>query len=141
MSETSSAFSAEDFDYDFWKDAEKRAGWDDLEPGEVVESKPVTITADIIQRYARSIGDMNPLYFDEEYAKTTRFGGLISPPSIHALFLFACTTHDHFMRTPGTVNMGQNWWIQHPVRPRRYDHPDGALPRQGDPQGQHLRHP
>lgn len=117
MAEVSSDFSADDFDYDFWKEADKRAGWDDLEPGEVVESQAVTITADIIQRYARSIGDDNPLYFDEAYAKTTRFGGLISPPSIHALFLFACTTHDHFMRTPGTVNMGQNWWIHHPVRP------------------------
>ena len=117
MTDTVSNFTAEQFDYDFWKDADKRAGWDDLEPGDVLASKPIKITKELIQRYARSIGDLNPLYFDEEYAKTTRFGGLISPPSIHALFLFACTTHDHFMRTPGTVNMGQNWWINQPVRP------------------------
>ena len=110
-------FDPDDFDYDFWKDAGKRPGWDELEPGVTLKAKPITITADIIQRYARSIGDNNPLYFDEAYAKTTRFGGLIAPPSIHALFLFACTEHDHFMRTPGTVNMGQNWWIHEPVRP------------------------
>ena len=117
MAEATAGFDPEGFDYDFWKDAEKRPGWDDLEPGETVASHPVKITREIIQRYARSIGDLNPLYFDEEFAKASRFGGLISPPSIHALFLFACTEHDHFMRTPGTVNMGQNWWIHEPVRP------------------------
>lgn len=110
-------FDPEGFETDFWKDAESRAGWDDLEPGKTLNSHPVTITKEIIQRFARSIGDENPLYFDEEYAKNSRFGGLIAPPSIHALFLFACTDHDHFMRTPGTVNMGQNWWLQRHVRP------------------------
>jgi len=110
-------FSVEGFETDFWKDADSRPGWDDLEPGAVLASRPVTITKEMIQRFARSIGDENPLYFDEDYARGTRFGGLISPPSIHALLLFACTGHDHFMRTPGTVNMGQNWCLQRPVRP------------------------
>ena len=110
-------FDPGSFETDFWKEADQRAGWDDLEPGRTLTSRPVTITREMIQRFAKSIGDENPLYFDEEYAKKTRFGGLISPPSIHALLLFACTGHDHFMRTPGTVNMGQNWWIHRPVRP------------------------
>ncbi len=110
-------FDKETFETDFWKDADSRSGWDDLEPGKTLESRPVTITKEIIQRFARAIGDENPLYFDEDYAAKSRFSGLISPPSIHALFLFACTDHDHFMRTPGTVNMGQNWWLQCPVRP------------------------
>ncbi len=110
-------FNVDEFETDFWKGADDRSGWDDLEPGKVLESRPVTITLEMIQRYARSIGDLNPLYFDEEYAKKSRYGGLISPPSIHALFLFACTGHDHFMRTPGTVNMGQNWFLKRPVRP------------------------
>lgn len=111
------AFDPQTFETDFWKDAENRAGWDDLEPGVILKSRPVEITKAIIQRFARSIGDDNPLYFDEAYAKGTRYSGLIAPPSIHALFLFACTDHDHFMRTPGTVNMGQNWWLHRPVRP------------------------
>ncbi len=110
-------FDPDSFETDFWKEADQRAGWDDLEPGRTLTSRPMTITKEVIQRFAKSIGDENPLYFDEEYAKKTRFGGLISPPSIHGLLLFACTGHDHFMRTPGTVNMGQNWWIQRPVRP------------------------
>ena len=34
-----------------------------------------------IQRYALTVGDMNPLYFDEEYAKQTPYGGVIAPPN------------------------------------------------------------
>jgi acyl dehydratase len=35
---------------------------------------------DAINHYARGIGDMNPLYLDEDYAKQTRWGGVIAPP-------------------------------------------------------------
>ena len=73
MTDTVSNFTAEQFDYDFWKDADKRVGWDDLEPGDVLASKPIKITKELIQRYARSIGDLNPLYFDEEYASQTKY--------------------------------------------------------------------
>ena len=33
-----------------------------------------------IRRYADAVGDDNPLYYDEEYAKKTKYGGIISPP-------------------------------------------------------------
>ena len=33
-----------------------------------------------IRRYAEAVGDPNPLYSDEEYAKNTRYGGIIAPP-------------------------------------------------------------
>jgi acyl dehydratase len=39
-----------------------------------------------ILRFAEGIGDDNPLWTDAEYAGTSRFGGLIAPPS----FIFAC---------------------------------------------------
>ncbi len=34
-----------------------------------------------IQRYALTVGDLNPLYFDEEYARQTPYGGIIAPPN------------------------------------------------------------
>jgi hypothetical protein len=37
-----------------------------------------------IRKFARAIGETNPLYFDEEYAATTRFGGMIAPPTFVA---------------------------------------------------------
>ncbi len=33
-----------------------------------------------IQRFARATEDPNPLWQDEEYAKKTRYGGIIAPP-------------------------------------------------------------
>jgi acyl dehydratase len=31
--------------------------------------------------FARAVGDANPIYYDEEYAKTTEPGGIIAPPT------------------------------------------------------------
>lgn len=33
-----------------------------------------------VRRYADAVGNDNPLYHDEDYAKKTRYGGIISPP-------------------------------------------------------------
>lgn len=35
----------------------------------------------IIKRYTVAVGDPNPLYRDEEYARKTRHGGIIAPPT------------------------------------------------------------
>lgn len=39
------------------------------------------VNTDLIRHYADAIGDKNPLWRDEEYAKTTRWGGIIAPPT------------------------------------------------------------
>lgn len=102
---------------DYWKDEDRRATWDDIEVGVARPTKPVTLTREIIQDYARAIGDLNPLYFDEEYARASRFGGLIAPPTIHVPLMFLATETTDWMRTPGTVNCGQNWYYRRPARP------------------------
>lgn len=33
-----------------------------------------------IRRYAEAVGNDNPLYYDEEYAGKSRYGGIIAPP-------------------------------------------------------------
>ena len=38
-------------------------------------------TTDNIRKFVNGIGDLNPLYRNEEYAKGTRFGTIIAPPS------------------------------------------------------------
>jgi acyl dehydratase len=43
-------------------------------------------TRDNIRHYAHGIGDDNPLWCDPGYAKGTRFGDVVAPPS----FIFAC---------------------------------------------------
>jgi acyl dehydratase len=44
-------------------------------------------TRDNIRHYAHGIGDDNPLWCDPAYAKKTKFGDVIAPPS----FVFACS--------------------------------------------------
>ena len=107
----------EAFETDFWKDANLRKAWDDIVPGEPRKTIPYTLTKEAIELYCKSVGEDHPIYFDEAYAKTTRYGGLIAPPSIHILLMFSCTPADDWMRSPGTVNAGQSWSYNIPARP------------------------
>src|SRR5579863_3666878 len=107
----------ERFEQDFMKDVGQRKSWDEIVPGEPRKTFPVTLTKEDIQRFARAIGDLNPLYFDEDYARRSPFRGLIAPPSIHILLMFACTPTDDWMRSPGSINAGQSWYYNLPIRP------------------------
>lgn len=102
---------------DFWKDAAARKIWDDIIPGESRPTIPNILTLEAVHTYCRSVGETNPLYFDEAYAQESRWGGLIAPPSIHILLMFACTPADDWMRSPGTINAGQSWSYNIPARP------------------------
>jgi acyl dehydratase len=44
------------------------------------------VTREEIVAFARSIGETNPLYTDEGYAKTTPYEGLIAPPTFSVVF-------------------------------------------------------
>ena len=88
------------FETDFWKDANLRKVWDDIVPGEPRNTIPYTLAKEAIELYCKSVG-----------------GGLIAPPSIHILLMFACTPADDWMRSPGTVNAGQSWSYNIPARP------------------------
>lgn len=39
-----------------------------------------------IKEYAKTIGDLNPLYFDEEKAKKSKYGSIIAPPMFVVVF-------------------------------------------------------
>ena len=109
--------NAPSFETDFWKDNELRKTWEQIVPGEPRKTIPYTLTLEDIQKYCRVVGDLHPLYFDEAYAKTTPYKGLIAPPTIHILLRFSCTPADDWMRSPGTVNAGQSWSYNLPARP------------------------
>jgi len=44
-------------------------------------TKRFPVEAGHIMLFARSAGDPNPIYSDEEYAKSTEVGGIIAPPT------------------------------------------------------------
>ena len=68
-----------------------------------VEKFPVE--ASHILMFARSVGDYNEIYADEEYAQTTEPGSIIAPPTfVQASAQF---DHDYFLRPkPGTPWFG-----------------------------------
>ena len=39
-----------------------------------------------IKEYARAVGDLNPLYVDEEQAKSSQYGRIIAPPLFAAIY-------------------------------------------------------
>lgn len=41
-------------------------------------SREVTFETDAIKHFATLVGDMNPLHHDEEFAKSSRYGGVIA---------------------------------------------------------------
>lgn len=45
-----------------------------------------------ILKFAEGIGDTNPLWCNAEYARKTRYGGIVAPPS----FVWACLSHVQF---------------------------------------------
>ena len=68
-----------------------------------------------IRRWALySAGDDNPLWFDQEYAKRTRYGTNIAPPT----FLYSVDTTIVAPGLPGVqwIYAGSDWYLYKPVR-------------------------
>ncbi len=61
---------------------------EDIKPYVGKESEPrvYEVEKGMIRKFAEAIGDPNPLYYDEEYAKNTRHGGIVAPPTFVAYF-------------------------------------------------------
>jgi acyl dehydratase len=60
----------------------------DLLKGDIgVRGEPVTTEVEkgAVRKFARAIGETNPLYYDPGYAATTRFGAMIAPPTFVAV--------------------------------------------------------
>ena len=46
------------------------------------------VTKRDIKRFAQAIGEANPIHFDEDYAKSTKYGTIIAPPLFCQTFTF-----------------------------------------------------
>jgi len=43
---------------------------------------PDPVNVPMIRHWVDALGDRNPVYLDEEFASTTRFGGIVAPPAM-----------------------------------------------------------
>ncbi|MBI4192448.1 MAG: MaoC family dehydratase N-terminal domain-containing protein [Betaproteobacteria bacterium] len=71
-------------------------------------------TLDNIRHWANGIGDLNPLWHDHDYAKSTSYGGIIAPPT----FLYSCSGRAGLQGFPGihTMHLGDDWIFYRPIR-------------------------
>ena len=74
-----------------------------------------TITQEDIQAFARISGDTNPLHLDEDYARSTRFGGRIAHGLLVAGLISAVLGTK--LPGPGAIYLGQELRFTAPVRP------------------------
>lgn len=75
------------------------------------------VTKDVLVNYARGMGCINPLYFDEEYAEKTRYGGLVGFPTF--LNVVTHTSGTPVGGLPGvqSFHSGNDWRWYHTIRP------------------------
>ncbi len=73
-----------------------------------------TVTEGDVVKFADISGDYNPVHLDEDFARTTRFGGRIVHGMLSASFL--STTIAAKLPGPGTIYLTQNLVFRAPVR-------------------------
>src|SRR5215467_3953232 len=75
--------------------------------------RSLTLTANHVRSFAKLTGDYNPLHFDEDFAKRTRFGGLVVQGGLTTGLLHALVAMD--LPGPGSVFLSQQWKFTAPV--------------------------
>lgn len=74
-----------------------------------------TVSTEDIELFTRICGDRNPIHYDEELARGTRFGGIVVQGGVTSAILNAVVAED--LPGPGTVFLETRWRFLAPVRP------------------------
>ena len=86
---------------------------DELQPGMSATTQH-TVTERDVQLFGEATGDMNPVHFDEEYARKTIFRGRIAHGVLCLSYM--STVLGMKMPGPGTIFMSANSRFKAPVR-------------------------
>ncbi len=87
--------------------------YSDIKMGQTAEVTH-TVTEEDIKVFGDLSGDYNPLHFDEDWAKTTMFGGRIAHGILSASYI--STAIGMHLPGPGTIYMSQSMRFMGPVR-------------------------
>jgi len=82
--------------------------------GDVAEMSR-TVTATDIERFTQISGDRNPLHYDVDAARASRFGEIVVQGGVTSAILNAVAAER--LPGPGTVFLNVNWDFTAPVRP------------------------
>ena len=71
-----------------------------------------TISADSVRRFIQAIMDNDPVYWDEEYAEQTKYGGGRVPAAVPRLRITTAAWNSGTTRCPeGRSRLGRDrWW-------------------------------
>lgn len=78
-------------------------------------SRSRQVEAEDIRRFTEISGDRNPLHYDEEVARASRFGEIIVQGGVTTAILNAVVAEE--LPGPGTVFLHVDWRFTAPVRP------------------------
>jgi len=108
------------FQYDFFVDEAKYIKWEDVVIGmESFSEKEFVVKKEDMDAYIEATDEENPVFTDDEFAKTTPWGGRIAPPMFVTPIVFwtvGDNTIGNWIKTPGAINPGQKIEFYEPVR-------------------------
>lgn len=86
----------------------------DIAVGEVIESAAITVTEAHVVNFAGLTGDFHPLHTNDEFAKSTQFGGRLA----HGPLIFSMCTGLFVRADPldSIAFLGMDWQLLGPVR-------------------------
>lgn len=76
-------------------------------------SRTVLVTEEAIALFVRLSGDSNPIHSDEDFTRTTQFGGRIAPGIQIASYISAVIAND--LPGPGSIYLEQSLRFEAPV--------------------------
>jgi acyl dehydratase len=85
-----------------------------MKPGDVAR-RSRTVQASDIELFTAITGDRNPIHYDPELAKASRFGGVVVQGGVTTGLLNALVAED--LPGPGSVFLEVSWRFLAPVRP------------------------
>ena len=85
-----------------------------VRPGDTASLTRVVEAEDIV-RFTEISGDRNPLHYDEDAARASRFGEIVVQGGVTSAILNAVVAEE--LPGPGTVFLNVSWDFKAPVRP------------------------
>lgn len=76
-------------------------------------SQSLLVDASVVERFGEAVGDLNPLHFDEAFAKTTRFRRRIAHGMLSASLISAVIGNK--LPGPGSIYINQTLQFTGPV--------------------------
>jgi acyl dehydratase len=89
--------------------------FEDLPVGRTFRPLTYPITHEVVQEFMETVGDRNPLYFDEASAQETLLGSPIAPPGLAAIYARLSYLQDHTMPSGGVLAK-QEFEFLRPIR-------------------------